>query len=58
MTPSHTCPFDCVSDAMDSIDDRVKAFFKKCQGCQNLKQEWKDEQFQKLKEVRNRPSCF
>ena len=36
---------------MDSVDERVKTFFKKCQTGQNLKQEFKDEQFKKLKEV-------
>ena len=38
-------------DAMDSVDERVKMFFRKCQTGQNLKQEFKDEQFKKLKEV-------
>ncbi len=36
---------------MDSMDERVKAFFKKCQTGVNIKQELKDEQFKKLKEV-------
>ena len=44
------------SDALDSNDEKVKIFFKKCQAGQNLKQEFKDEQFKKLKEVRM--SCF
>ena len=36
---------------MDSIEDRVKGFFKKCGTTNNLKQEWKDEQMEKLKQV-------
>jgi len=36
---------------MDSLEERVKGFFKKCGSTPNLKQEWKDEQFGKVKEV-------
>jgi hypothetical protein len=37
-------------DAMDSIEDKVKKFFEKCQNTA-IKQDWKDEQFKKIKEV-------
>ena len=36
---------------MDSLEDRVKGFFKKCGSTNNLKQEWKEEQMEKLKQV-------
>ena len=39
------------SDAMDSLEDRLKKFFEKCNNSASLKQEWKDEHFKKLKEV-------
>ncbi|XP_013400628.1 inhibitor of growth protein 3 [Lingula anatina] len=38
-----------VQNAMDSLDDRTKTFFKKCQQ-PNVKQDWKDEQFDKIKQ--------
>ena len=36
---------------MDSLDDKVKVFFKKSSVPGAVKQEWKDEQFNKIKEV-------
>ena len=36
---------------MDSLDDRVKNFFRKCGSSTNSKQENKDEQFQEIKQV-------
>ena len=39
------------SDALDNLDERVKTFFKKCTQ-PNMKQEWKDEQFKGIKQVR------
>ena len=41
-----------ISDAMDSLEDRVRKFFEKCGTNSAIKQEWKDEHFKKLKEVR------
>lgn len=37
-----------VQNALDELDDRVKNFFRKCSQS-NAKQEWKDEQFEKIK---------
>ncbi|XP_052086724.1 inhibitor of growth protein 3-like isoform X1 [Mytilus californianus] len=37
-----------VQNALDELDERVKSFFKKCTQ-PNAKQEWKDEQFEKIK---------
>ena len=43
---------------MDSLEDRVKAFFTKCKtSAPPLKKEEKDEQFLKMREVRNRSMC-
>ncbi len=36
---------------MDSLEEKVKTFFTKCKSTPSLKQEWKDEQFNKIKEV-------
>jgi len=36
---------------MDSLDDKLKSFFKKCATTPNLKAEWKDEQMAKIKQV-------
>lgn len=44
--------FFLISDALDELDDRVKNFFRKCSQS-NAKQEWKDEQFEKIKKVWN-----
>ena len=38
------------SDTLDSLDEQVKAFFKKC-AQPNVKPEWKDEQFKKIQDV-------
>ena len=38
-------------DATDSLDEKLKNFFKKCATTPNLKSEWKDEQMAKLKQV-------
>ena len=40
-------------DAMDNLDEKVKAFFRKCGTVPNLKQDWKDEQMAKILQVRN-----
>ena len=40
-----------VTDAMDSLDEKLKNFFKKCATTPNLKAEWKDEQMAKIKQV-------
>ena len=41
-----------VSDAMDSLEERVKTFFTKCKtSTPPLKKEEKDDQFVKLKDV-------
>ena len=37
---------------MDSMEDRVKHFFKKCQPVHDPKQEWKDDQYKQIKNVR------
>lgn len=37
-------------DALDSLEERVKTFFTKCV-TPNVKPEWKEEQFQKIKQV-------
>ena len=39
-----------VQNAMDSLDERLKNFFKKCGTTPNLKQAWKDDTFNKIKE--------
>jgi len=36
---------------MDSLDEKLKNFFKKCATTPNLKAEWKDEQMAKIKQV-------
>jgi hypothetical protein len=36
---------------MDSLDEKVKIFFRKCGITPNLKQEWRDEQMTKIKQV-------
>ncbi|XP_005100568.1 inhibitor of growth protein 3 [Aplysia californica] len=38
-----------VSNTLDTLDENVKAFFKKCLQA-NCKKEWKEEQFKKIKE--------
>ena len=38
-------------DAMDSLDEKVKMFIKKCGITPNLKPEWRDEQMAKIKQV-------
>lgn len=38
------------SDALDNLDDKVSAFFKKCTQA-NAKNDWREEQFTKLKQV-------
>ncbi|KAK7499909.1 hypothetical protein BaRGS_00008757 [Batillaria attramentaria] len=38
-----------VQNALDSLDEQVKAFFKKCQQ-PNIKPEWKEEQYKKIQE--------
>jgi len=40
-----------LTDAMDSLDEKLKNFFKKCATTPNLKPEWKDEQMAKIKQV-------
>ena len=45
---SHTVAAYSSCDALDELDERVKSFFKKCTQ-PNAKQEWKDEQFEKIK---------
>ena len=39
-----------ISDALDSLEERVKTFFIKCLQ-PNVKTEWREEQFQKIKQV-------
>lgn len=39
-----------VANAMDSLDEKLKNFFKKCATTPNLKAEWKDEQMAKIKQ--------
>jgi hypothetical protein len=39
-----------IADSLDSLDERVKAFFKKC-AQPNLKQETKEEEYKKIQEV-------
>jgi len=39
------------TDAMDSLDEKLKNFFKKCAATPNLKADWKDEQMAKIKQV-------
>ena len=38
-------------DALDTLDERLTSFFKKCIQ-PNVKSEWKEEQFDKIKQVR------
>jgi len=40
------------TDAMDSLDEKLKGFFKKCAVTPNLKPEVRDEQMGKIKQVR------
>ena len=40
-----------MTDAMDSLDEKLKTFFKKCATTPNLKAEWRDEQMAKIKQV-------
>ena len=40
-----------MQDAMDSLDDKLKGFFKKCAITPTLKPEWRDEQMGKIKQV-------
>ena len=40
----------CSTDALDTLDERLNSFFKKCIQ-PNVKTEWKDEQFAKIKQV-------
>lgn len=44
------------SDTLDSLEEQVKVFFKKC-AQPNVKQEWKDEQFKKIHEVSFKVGC-
>lgn len=39
-----------VADRLDSLDEQVKVFFKKCLQ-PNVKPEWKEEQYKKILEV-------
>ena len=41
----------CSTDALDTLDERLNSFFKKCIQ-PNVKTEWKDEQFAKIKQVK------
>ena len=39
------------ADALDTLDERLNSFFKKCVQ-PNVKTEWKEEQFEKIKQVK------
>ena len=42
--------YDAFSDALDGLDERVTSFFRKCTQ-PNIKSDWRDEQFGKIKKV-------
>ena len=43
--------FHFFTDSLDGLDERVTSFFKKCTQ-PNVKTDWKEEQFGKIKKVR------
>ena len=47
----HLICFLILLDALDTLDERLTSFFKKCIQ-PNVKSEWKEEQFDKIKQVR------